>query len=91
MCIHDYEIRNWRHRDKHGGGLIEFVRKDFSTKRRKEYETKLSETVCTEFTVSKKKWFCLSVYRPHSPNNVVTFFKELTNSLSRVINNYDNI
>ena len=47
----------------------------------KEYETKLCETVCTEFTVSKKKWFCLSVYRPPPPNNVVTFFKELTDSL----------
>ena len=57
----------------------------------KEYETKLSETICTEFTVSKKKWFCLSVDRPPSPNNVVTSFEELTDSLSRAINNYDNI
>ena len=89
--IHDYEIRNRRDRDKHGGGFIEFVRKGFITKRMKEYETKLSETICTEFTVSKKKWFCLSVYRPLSPNNVVTFFEELTDSLSRAINNYDNI
>ena len=76
--IHDYEIRNRRDRDKHGGGFIEFVRKGFITKRMKEYETKLSETICTEFTVSKKKWFCLSVYRPTSPNNVVTFFEEST-------------
>ena len=52
---------------------------------------KLSETICTEFTVSKKKQFCLRVYRPPSPNNVVTFFEELTDSLSRAINNYDNI
>ena len=57
----------------------------------KEYEAKLSETICTEFTVSKKKWFCLSVYRPPSPNNIVTFSEELTDSLSRAINNYDNI
>ena len=57
----------------------------------KEYETKLSETICTEFTVSKEKSFCLSVYRPPSPNKVVTFFEELTDSLSRAINNYDNI
>ena len=41
-------------RDKHRG-LIEFVRKGFITKRMKVYETKLSETSCTEFTVSKKK------------------------------------
>ena len=48
---------------------------------------KLSETICTEFTVSKKKQFCLRVYRPPSPNNVVTFFEELTDSLSGAINN----
>ena len=52
--IHDYEIRNWMDRDKHRG-LIEFDRKGYITKRLKEYETKLSETICTEFTVSKKK------------------------------------
>ena len=40
--IHDYEISNRRDRDKHGGELIEFVRKGFITKRMKEYETKLS-------------------------------------------------
>ena len=34
---------------------------------------------------------CLSVYRPPSPNNVVTFIDDLTDSLSRAINNYDNI
>ena len=56
----------------------------------KEYEIKLSEIICTEFTVSKKNSFCLSVYRPPSPNNIVTFFKELTDSLSRPIKKYDN-
>ena len=53
--INDYEIQNRRNRDKNGGGIIEFVRKGFITKRMKECETKLSETICTEFTVSKKK------------------------------------
>ena len=77
--------------DNHGGELIEFVRKGFITKRMKEYKVKLSVTLCTEFTVSKKKWFCLRVYRPPSSNNIVTFFEELTDSLSRAINNYDNI
>ena len=57
----------------------------------KEYEAKLSETICTEFTFSKKKWFCLSIYRPPSPNNLAIFFEELTDSLSRAISNYDSI
>ena len=76
-----------------GVGSLNLLRKILlqKEKRMKEYETKLNETICTEFTVSKKKWFCLSVYRPPSPNNVVTFFEELTDSLSRAINNYDNI
>ena len=56
-----------------------------------EYEAKLSETICTEFTVSKKKWFCLSVYKPPSPNTIVTFCEQLTDSLSKAINSYDNI
>ena len=56
----------------------------------KEYQTIVSETIFPEFTVSKKKWFCLSIYRP-SHNNVVTFFEELTDYLSRAINNYGNI
>ena len=30
--IHDYKTRNRRDSDKHGGGLIEFVRKGFITK-----------------------------------------------------------
>ena len=89
--IHDFEIRNRRDREKHGGGLIEFFRKGFTTKRMKEYEAKLSETICTEFTFSKKKWFCLSIYRPPSPNNLAIFFEELTDSLSRAISNYDSI
>ena len=85
------QIGNRMDRDKHGGGLIEFVRKGFITKRMKEYEAKLSETICTKFTVSKEKWFCLNVYRPPSSNNIVTFFEELTDSLSRAISNYGNI
>ena len=60
-------------------------------KRMKEYETKLSEKICTEFTASKKKWFCLSIYRPPSPNNIVNFFEELTDSLNRAISNNNNI
>ena len=49
------ETRNRRDRDKNGGGLIEFVRKGSSTKKIKEYETKVSEIIAPEFTISKKK------------------------------------
>ena len=57
--IENFEIRNRRDRDKNGGGLIEFVRKGFITKKIKEYETKVSETFASEFTISKKSGFVL--------------------------------
>ena len=53
--MENFEIRNQRDRDKNGGGFIEFVRKGFITKKIKEYETKVSETIASEFTISKKK------------------------------------
>ena len=84
--IENYEIRNRSDRDKNGGGLIEFVRKGFITKKIKEYEAKVSETIASEFTTSNKKWFCLSVYRPPTSTNLDIFFKELTNFLSKAVN-----
>ena len=72
-------------------GLIEFVRKGFITKKIKKYETKVSEIIASEFTISKKKWFCLSFYRPPTSNNLDIFFEELANSLSKAVNKYDNL
>ena len=89
--ISNYEIRNRRDRDKNGGRLIEFVRKGFITKRLKDYETQICETICSEFTVSKKKWICFNVYRPPSYDNLIIFFEELTKSVCKSLNTYDNI
>ena len=89
--INGFEIRNRRDRDKHGGGLIEFVRSGFITNSLRDFETKISETICTEITISKRKWFCLSVYRPPSTSNLNIFFDELTICLSKAINKYDNV
>ena len=89
--IGNYEIINRRDRDKNGGGLIEFVRKGFTTKRLKDYETQICETICSEFTISKIKWTCFSVYRPPSYNNLIIFFEELTKSVCKAVNTYDNI
>ena len=52
--ISNYEIRNWRDRDKNGSGLIEFVRKGFMAKRLRDHETQICETICSQFTVSIK-------------------------------------
>ena len=77
-----YEVRA---RDKHGDGLIEFV------KRLTEYETKQSESICSELTIANRKWICLNIYRPPNPNNMNTFFHEITASLSKAAVKYDNI
>ena len=89
--IGDYEIRNRRDRDKSGVGLIEFVKKGIITKSLKNLETNLSETIYTEITMSKKRWFCMSLCRPPSSSNIDTSFAELTVSLSKAVNKFDNL
>ena len=86
--IGDYKIRD---RDKSGGELIGFSKKGIITKRFTDLETNLSETICTEITISKKRWFCMSVYRPPTSSNIDTFFAELTISLSKAVNKFDNL
>ena len=54
-------VRARRYRDKHGGGLIEFIKNGFISKRLKEYETKQSEDICSGFTIANRKWICLNI------------------------------
>ena len=89
--IKGYEVRARRDRDKHGGGLIEFVKNGFISKRLKEYETKQSESICSELTIANRKWLCLNIYRPPNPNNMNTFFDEITVCLSKVAVKCENI
>ena len=89
--IGDYKIGNRGDREKSGGGLIEFVKKGIITKRLKDLETNLSATICTEITTSKKRWFCMSMYRLPSSSNIDTFFAELTVSLSKAVNKFDDL
>ena len=53
--VSNYEIKNRRDMDQNSANLFEFLRKRFITKRLKDYETQISETICSEFTVPKKK------------------------------------
>ena len=86
-----YEIRARRGRHKHGGGLIEFVRQGLICKRLKKYEPNYSECICSEFTISKKKWICFSIYRPPSPVNIQTFFEEMNEVISKALCKYENL
>ena len=89
--IKGYEVRARRDRDQHGGGLTKFVKNGFISKRFKEYETKQSESICSELTIANRKWICLNIYRPPNPNNMNTFFDEITACLSKAAVKYKNI
>ena len=86
-----YEIRPRRDRHKHGGGLIEFVWQGFICKRLKKIEPNYSECVCSEFTISKKKWVCFSIHRPPSTENTKRFFEERNDVISKALCKYENL
>ena len=52
--IKGYEVRARRDRDKHGSGLIEFVKNGFISKRLKESEAKQGECICSELTIANR-------------------------------------
>ena len=60
-------------RNKHGGGKIVYVRNGIIAERIKQFEEGFGETICLEFTLSKKKWCVLFVYRPPQNNNKAPF------------------
>ena len=53
--IKGYEVRARKDRDKHGDDLIEFVKNGLISKRLKEYETKQSESICSELAIANRK------------------------------------
>ena len=80
--LSDYEVRAVRDWDKNGGGLIEYVRTGVTCKILKHSETVMAESICSELTIAKNKWFCVGIYRPPSYNTLDTFFNEITISLT---------
>ena len=68
-----------------------FIRQGLITRRLPKFETKVSETICVELAISKKKWCILFAYRPPRKNNLKTFFEEINLSLSTIVNEYDNM
>ena len=76
--------------NKYGGGKIVFIRQGLITRRLPKFDTKVSQTICVELTISKKRWCTLFAYRPPQNNNLKTFFEETNLSLSTIVNEYDN-
>ena len=78
------EIRVRRDRYGHEGGLIEFVKRGIICERVKQLETVISESICSEIAISRKKRFRMGICRPPNFNNLNTVFKEVSDSLSKV-------
>ena len=80
-----------RDRNKHGGGLIVFTKKDLITKRKKEFESTDLEVICLELSISKRKWIIFSVYHPPGSGNFANFFSELNKCVDMATRKYENI
>ena len=65
-------------RNKHGAGNTVYVRNGIITKRIKHFDEGFGETIYLEFTLSKKKWCVLFVYRPAKNSNKALFFNEIS-------------
>ena len=65
-----------RDRNKHGGGQLTFVKKGIPCKRLTRIEPLNSEITCAEFTIGKRKWEYVGVYRSPDENSI-TFFNQL--------------
>ena len=75
FTLEGYTIRSRKDRDKCGGGLIEFVKNGFI-----EYTSDKIVCICSEFTISKSKWICLSIYRPPVCSNLTNTFRRTDKS-----------
>ena len=88
--IPGYEKRARNDQNKYGGGLIEYVKKGVICKRIQKLKMLTNESVFSELTIAKKKWLYLGIYRPPTPENLVSLFEELTDSLSKRSEFYKN-
>ena len=71
--------------------LIQFARQGLICKRLKKYEPNCSDCICSEFTISRKKWTCFSICRPPSTVNIETFFEEMNEVISKALCKYENL
>ena len=61
--------------------MIKFVIRGINFQKSKAVETVISESICSEIVISRKKWFCMGIYRSPNFNNLDTFFKEVSDPL----------
>ena len=90
FAIESYEIRERRDRDGRRGRSDRICKKGITCKRVKQFETVIWESICLEIIISRKKWFCMGIYKPSNFDNLDTFFKEVSDSLSKASLTYEN-
>ena len=67
-----------------------FIRESIIAKKLTEIESKTSEAICIKFQVLTKKCSILFACRPQKFNKN-DFFNEISNSLNKISNKYENI
>ena len=87
FILENFQFR--RDRNSKGGRKLVYEKQGIIAKRLENLETKFSETICIELTISKKKWCALFAYRPPKQNKTL-FFEEISSSLSHIVNKYEN-
>ena len=91
FCIENYDIRNRKDRNKHGGGLIEFVRKGLIRKRLEVPKNVTSEIIASDNTEKNSKWTIVSAYRPPNNFRICNFLNDLSLISNKNLNIFDNI
>ena len=91
FAVNDYFPPIRKDRNKHGGGILIFIRKGIHFKEKHELEPlEHYEGLSIELFVSRKRWIIFAIYRPPSSPTQL-FLNELSIRLSKAINRYDNI
>ena len=93
--LEDYYEPTRNDKSCHSGGLIEYIRKGIIRKRLDLFELKSFETIASELTINKNKYFLLTFYRTergeNKLQNISKFFQELSSVLNKATNKYDNL
>ena len=79
-----------RDRNKHGGGILTFVKNGPLPKHIPDLESNIIEILPIEIRIDKSKWIVLNIYRPPA-SNMQSFIDELSNTLDKSFSKYDSI
>ena len=75
--------------------MLEFIKKGVIRTRLVNYELKTFESIASEITINKQKYFLLSFYRTerkeNKGKNIERFITELSDILTQVFPKYDNV